>query len=215
MLLLRILHALFSRTPLANPPESIKSGHYGHPPRASWWLKQSLLYFLGLLGMKACVFVIFQLLPWIAWVGDWALRWTEGNEALQITFVMFVFPLCMNALQYYIIDSFIKEHGGEREVPGGAANEEDDESRQPLRRSEEDGDGEEVNDGEVVGAKAEDRKSAGRVRTKDLAKEANPTPVPVGRADNSYTAHGEGEGSSSGSVDSNEPLLAAKRKEGS
>lgn len=50
--------------------------------------------------MKACVFFIFQLLPWIAWVGDWALRWTEGSEALQIAFVMFVFPVIMNALQY-------------------------------------------------------------------------------------------------------------------
>lgn len=79
--------------------------------------------------MKLCVLLIFALLPWIAWVGDWvshyiyphfkhtvpltkmakALRWTEGSEALQITFVMFVFPVIMNAIQYYIIDSFIKD----------------------------------------------------------------------------------------------------------
>lgn len=209
VLLLHILHALFSRTPLANPPESIKSGHYGHPPRASWWLKQSLIYFLGLLGMKACVFVIFQLLPGIAWFGDWALKWTEGNEALQITFVMFIFPVCMNALQYYIIDSFIKE----RQELAGARHEEDDESRQPLRRSEEDGDAEEISDEEVVGGKAEVRKSANRVKTRALAKEADPTPVPVGRGDNLYTGDGDGEGSSGGSVDSNEPLLGAKRKE--
>ena len=59
--------------------------------------------------MKLCVLVLFTLLPWIAWVGDWALRWTEGNTALQIAFVMFVFPLIMNALQYWIIDNFIKD----------------------------------------------------------------------------------------------------------
>ena len=78
--------------------------------------------------MKLCVLLIFVLLPWIAWVGDWvslcimshkrmvslinisqALRWTEGSEALQITFVMFVFPVIMNAMQYYIIDGFIKD----------------------------------------------------------------------------------------------------------
>lgn len=59
--------------------------------------------------MKLCIFIIIQLLPWIAAVGDWALRWTEGNASLQIGFVMFVFPLVMNALQYYIIDSFIKD----------------------------------------------------------------------------------------------------------
>lgn len=61
--------------------------------------------------MKLCVLAIFAFLPWIAWVGDWALRWTEGNTALQITFVMFIFPLIMNAMQYWIIDNFIKEPG--------------------------------------------------------------------------------------------------------
>lgn len=109
LLILKVLHIGASRTALANPPESIKSGHYGDPPKASWWLKQSLLYFIGLLGMKICVFVIFQLCPWIVVVGDWALRWTEGNTALQIAFVMLIFPLIMNAFQYYVIDTFIKK----------------------------------------------------------------------------------------------------------
>lgn len=47
-------------------------------------------------------------MPWISRIGDWALGWTEGNEKLQIAFVMMIFPLIMNAMQYYIIDSFIK-----------------------------------------------------------------------------------------------------------
>ena len=59
--------------------------------------------------MKVCVFIIFQLCPWIIRVGDWALRWTEGNQTLQIFFVMLFFPVVMNALQYYIIDGFIKD----------------------------------------------------------------------------------------------------------
>lgn len=58
--------------------------------------------------MKSCVLFIFSVLPWISRVGDWALGWTEGNEALQVFFVMLFFPLLMNAMQYYIIDSFIK-----------------------------------------------------------------------------------------------------------
>ena len=91
-----------------NPPESIRSGNYGHPPKTVWWLKQSLIYFIGLLGMKLFVFFIFKILPWIVYVGDWALKWTEGNENLQVFFVMLFFPLVMNALQYYIIDGFIK-----------------------------------------------------------------------------------------------------------
>jgi STIMATE family len=58
--------------------------------------------------MKIAVLVLIHMLPVIVQVGDWALRWTEGNPALQITFVMLLFPLIMNAVQYYIIDNFIK-----------------------------------------------------------------------------------------------------------
>ncbi|EUC42591.1 hypothetical protein COCMIDRAFT_103136 [Bipolaris oryzae ATCC 44560] len=130
VLLLRLLHRAFSLTPLANPPESIRSGNYGHPPRATWWLKQSIIYFLGLIGMKLCVLVLFTLVPWIAWIGDWALRWTEGNTALQIAFVMFVFPLIMNALQYWIIDNFIKdpEAADGENARYGVVRDEDEES---------------------------------------------------------------------------------------
>jgi len=87
--------------------------------------------------MKACVFFIFQLLPWIAWVGDWALRWTEGSEALQIAFVMFVFPVIMNAIQYYIVDSFIKDRPGEGEGFERVATEDDGEGEEysPERES--------------------------------------------------------------------------------
>jgi hypothetical protein len=119
IIILKILTIGASYTPLANPPESIKSGYYGSPPRYTWWLKQSIIYFIGLLGMKSCVFFLFEILPWIVKVGDWALRWTEGNEAVQITFVMFVFPLVMNAVQYYIIDIFIKKKEEEEKTVDG------------------------------------------------------------------------------------------------
>lgn len=100
---------IVSYTPLGQPRESIQSGNYGSPPNAWWWLKQSVIYFCGLFGMKICVLAIFILMPWISIAGDWALGWTEGNEKLQIAFVMMIFPLIMNILQYYIIDSFIKK----------------------------------------------------------------------------------------------------------
>ncbi|KAI1466634.1 vacuolar membrane protein-domain-containing protein [Daldinia caldariorum] len=108
ILLLRVFTALVALTPWGKPPESILSGNYGNPPNAWWWFKQSVIYFCGLFGMKICVLIIFLMLPWISRVGDWALGWTEGNERVQIVFVMMLFPLIMNGLQYYIIDSFIK-----------------------------------------------------------------------------------------------------------
>ncbi|KAI9772163.1 MAG: hypothetical protein M1839_002534 [Geoglossum umbratile] len=107
--LLRLLTRAFALTSFGEPVESIQSGNYGQPPRTSWWLKQSLIYFLGLLGMKLCVLFIFSICPWISWIGDWALRWTEGDPRIQVFFVMLLFPLIMNAMQYYIIDSFIKD----------------------------------------------------------------------------------------------------------
>ena len=73
--------------------------------------------------MKTCVFFIIQLLPFIVEVGDWALKWTEGNTAMQIFFVMLLFPVIMNAIQYYIIDIFIKKpipvEGAEASSAGG------------------------------------------------------------------------------------------------
>ncbi|KAK8139863.1 FK506-binding protein 2 precursor [Apiospora sp. TS-2023a] len=108
IILLRVITGLASYTPFGKPAESIQSGYYGRPPNAVWWLKQSLIYFCGLFGMKLCVLILFLVLPWISRIGDWALSWTEGNERLQIVFVMMLFPLIMNGMQYYIIDSFIK-----------------------------------------------------------------------------------------------------------
>ncbi|KAI9171247.1 Vacuolar membrane protein [Paramyrothecium foliicola] len=127
IILLRITTGLIAYTRLGQPPESIQSGHYGSPPNAWWWLKQSVIYFMGLFGMKICVLIIFLMIPSISQVGDWALSWTEGNEKLQIAFSMMIFPLIMNALQYYIIDSFIKKK--ESTEHEAVPTEEPDESR--------------------------------------------------------------------------------------
>ncbi|KAI1661470.1 vacuolar membrane protein-domain-containing protein [Daldinia decipiens] len=126
IILLRVFTGLVAYTPYGKPPESIQSGNYGNPPNAWWWLKQSVIYFCGLFGMKICVLIIFLILPWISRVGDWALRWTEGNERVQIVFVMMLFPLIMNAIQYYIIDSFIKlKEPGHESLPSEEGDEQD------------------------------------------------------------------------------------------
>lgn len=171
-ILLKILHAAFLHTPLANPPESIKSGNYGQPPQITWYLKQLLIYCIGLSFMKLFVFFLFLAMPFLPWIGDWALRWTEGNEALQIVFAMFLFPLAMNALQYWIIDNFIMDKtdsagDGQRysRVGGG------DEQRDMIDDDEED----------------ERAKSSGVDETEIISdapplKEMNPTPIPIEEA---------------------------------
>ncbi|RYP54986.1 hypothetical protein DL768_000302 [Monosporascus sp. mg162] len=147
LVLMRVVTGLVAYTSWGNPPESIQSGNYGNPPKVYWWLKQSVIYFCGLFGMKICVLIIFLMLPWISRIGDWALKWTEGNERLQIVFVMMLFPLIMNALQYYIIDSFIKmkettheilptEDEGRRDPFDNALADSDDESSASEESSE-------------------------------------------------------------------------------
>lgn len=196
VVLLKILHRAFALTPLANPPESIRSGNYGHPPRTSWWLKQSLIYFLGLIGMKLCVLAIFAFLPWIAWVGDWALRWTEGNTAVQITFVMFIFPLIMNALQYWIIDNFIKdpEQGDSRYQVAAGDDSDDDEDDEWLERQRQ----------RREAGIDEDSDSDVEAVPKEPLKEVNPTPIPARRspkeAEYDPATDGAGSGSSRSAV---------------
>lgn len=169
IVLLRVLTAMVAFTPVGKPRESIQSGHYGSPPNAWWWLKQSVIYFCGLFLMKICVLIIFITMPWISKVGDWALGWTEGNEKLQIAFVMMIFPLIMNGMQYYIIDSFIKK-------PMSDADAEDDERGhfRPLRADDSPEDLDSDNDADderplvdKPGAATKTRARAGRMTAAD------------------------------------------------
>lgn len=114
------------RTPLARPPQSLKSGNYGVPPKAAWYGKQLMIYCIGLVGMKLFVFFLFMTLPWLPWIGDWALRWTRGNEQLEIAFALFVFPLMMNAVQYWVIDNLIMDKQGGDKGDGSTYQQVDD-----------------------------------------------------------------------------------------
>lgn len=144
--------------------------------------------------MKFCVFLLFQLLPWLALVGDWALRWTEGNEAVQIAFVMLIFPLVMNALQYWIIDSFIKEPTQEAHSPVPQTDDSDAEDEQLLGppRHSVDSDDESDAANDLVGAREARDKANKRLGTRAGLKEANPTPV-----DAEYDPATDGEAGSS------------------
>jgi len=89
--------------------------------------------------MKLFVALLFALFPLVlGHFGDFLLGWTEGNRKVQIAFVMFIFPLIMNALQYYIIDTFIKKQESKSpHLP-------DDDERIPIRTSESDDEDDDV-----------------------------------------------------------------------
>ncbi|KAF7432700.1 hypothetical protein PC9H_004642 [Pleurotus ostreatus] len=90
--------------------KGFESGKYGRPPSFIYWLKQAAAYVLALTTMKFVVLTIFAVFPGIFKFGEWLLGWTWTGEgdALQVTFVMGIFPIAMNILQFWLIDSIVK-----------------------------------------------------------------------------------------------------------
>jgi hypothetical protein len=75
-----------------------RSGDYGGiPPKWTWWLKQVVVYCVGVSWMKIGTLVVLGSLPYLDKVGEWLVGWTKGNTALQIIFVMFVCPFWYQA----------------------------------------------------------------------------------------------------------------------
>ncbi|KAJ9123903.1 hypothetical protein QFC22_000693 [Naganishia vaughanmartiniae] len=72
------------------------------------WAKQLGIYLTALLIMKIFVLVLFAftldpiLLPLAGWILNWMRTWS------QVVFVMAIFPLFMNIIQFCLIDSLIK-----------------------------------------------------------------------------------------------------------
>ncbi|KAI8142860.1 vacuolar membrane protein-domain-containing protein, partial [Fennellomyces sp. T-0311] len=85
--------------------------HYGPPPTRSMiqqWAKQTGVFVLAEFMMKICIYGLFQAVPAIFDLGDWVLQLIGNDAHYQVVFVMFVFPLFMNAFQFCVIDTIIK-----------------------------------------------------------------------------------------------------------
>ncbi|KAI8385701.1 vacuolar membrane protein-domain-containing protein [Blakeslea trispora] len=88
-----------------------QSGVYGSPPLRNQlriWTRQLSAYVMALVTMKVVVLILFSLCPWLERVGRWVLGWTMGNYRLQVLFVMLIFPLVMNIVQFWIVDTIVK-----------------------------------------------------------------------------------------------------------
>ncbi|KAG1471264.1 hypothetical protein G6F56_002225 [Rhizopus delemar] len=117
-----------------------QSGVYGDPPfveQIQKWAKQLAVYIVSLMLMKVIVVALFHLCPWMADVGAWVLGWTVDNYRLQVVFVMFIFPLVMNIMQFWIIDTIVK-HKSDKDSPSTTIRlNADEEDAQTLLRSHE------------------------------------------------------------------------------
>ncbi|ORZ39453.1 Vaculolar membrane protein-domain-containing protein [Catenaria anguillulae PL171] len=90
-----------------NVERDLKSGHYGTPPRAMAWVKQTLVFSMCLFMMKVCVAMFIYLFPWVQILGTLALApFTDPRH--EVVFVMLVFPIIMNVVQFWLVDQVIK-----------------------------------------------------------------------------------------------------------
>ncbi|KAJ8462124.1 hypothetical protein ONZ45_g18049 [Pleurotus djamor] len=121
--------------------KGFESGKYGNPPSFIYWLKQAATYVSALTTMKFIVLAIFALFPGLFKIGEWLLSWTwtGDGDALQVIFVMGLFPICMNILQFWLIDSIVKASNPSTslELPPDSRGSLD---REPLFRSDSDDD---------------------------------------------------------------------------
>ncbi|KAF8709451.1 vacuolar membrane protein [Rhizoctonia solani] len=89
--------------------KGFRSGDYGGvPPSKVYWLRQATVYVTALLLMKLSVVALFAVWPGLFTIGDWLLSWTDGDASIQVVFVMGLFPIVMNVLQFWLIDSIVK-----------------------------------------------------------------------------------------------------------
>lgn len=94
---------------------NVNSGSYynemNHHPMFSAFLKQFVVFLLGLIIMKIGIYIILNNWENLAyWFANLILGWSDHWPNLQIFLVMFVAPLILNILQYYCIDNIIKLH---------------------------------------------------------------------------------------------------------
>jgi len=94
--------------------KGFESGVYGNPPSIKYWARQAALYVFALSAMKAVVVTFLVIFPGIYVAGEWLLgwTWTGDGDGLQVVFVMGIFPIIMNVLQFWFIDSIVKASTG-------------------------------------------------------------------------------------------------------
>ncbi|KAI7866840.1 vacuolar membrane protein-domain-containing protein [Spinellus fusiger] len=108
---LHLLQRLLTRLKV----KDIRSGYYGPPPLSHQlmpWAKQTFLFVLAESLMKLCVYGMFRYIPFLFDVGEWVLQWTRNNYRHQVVFVMLIFPLIMNAIQFWVVDTIVKVKPG-------------------------------------------------------------------------------------------------------
>ncbi|KAI9279773.1 vacuolar membrane protein-domain-containing protein [Sporodiniella umbellata] len=74
------------------------------------WLQQLIVFLLAIVLSKICFYEILVLNEdWLCWLGELAISWTNSSPKLQLLFVMLIFPVVMNAIQFWLTDTIIQQ----------------------------------------------------------------------------------------------------------
>lgn len=88
-----------------------ESGNYrGNSTWERWsaWLRQLLVYLFSICVMKLVVVLLIDHVSFLKQFGAWLLDLFGMNRSLQVIFSMAIFPLAMNTLQFWMIDSMLR-----------------------------------------------------------------------------------------------------------
>ncbi|KAM0751568.1 hypothetical protein T439DRAFT_324755 [Meredithblackwellia eburnea MCA 4105] len=107
-------------------PADFQTGNYGNPFQTRIWAKQAVVYVAALFCMKIVVVGLFWAIPALFVAANWCLSWLESDDA-QVVFVMLIFPLVMNLIQFLTIDSILKSSNLASPI-----TDDDDEARRAL-----------------------------------------------------------------------------------
>jgi hypothetical protein len=129
--------------------KGLRSGQYGSPPSLNYWVRQLAIYVISLTSMKLIVIVVVSYWEGLSDIAAWLLSWLGNDDTAQVIFTMGLFPIFMNIIQFWVIDSIIKVGG----VGGlGVQLEEqgDETDHEPLFIDDPDGDEDDDDSGEAV-----------------------------------------------------------------
>ncbi|KAI9026222.1 vacuolar membrane protein-domain-containing protein [Hyaloraphidium curvatum] len=100
----------------------LATGNYGHGPRPDMyiWFKQLLVFTAVLMGMKGTVVFLMAAMPIWAEIGAWFLSWVPGERG-QVVLVMFIVPIIMNVVQFWLVDTVIKDKSPVDDAPAPPA----------------------------------------------------------------------------------------------
>ncbi|ORX94432.1 hypothetical protein K493DRAFT_162016, partial [Basidiobolus meristosporus CBS 931.73] len=87
--------------------DELRTGEYGHPPEVMIWLKQ-LGWFIGMTVVNKLLLLIIYSIPFVLPVVRALLEPFRPLPKIEVVFVMLLFPLVMNIVQFWLVDQFLK-----------------------------------------------------------------------------------------------------------